>query len=390
MALTDIGIRNLKPARRRREIPDGNGLYVTVQPSGRRGFCVRYRYLGRPRKLTLPSGLTLAAARRLAAEAMYALAQGIDPAEAKKAAAAKAAAAAANTVAAVCEEYLRREGGKLRTVDQRISILNRLVYPALGDRQIDTVRRSDIVRLLDQVEDGSGPRMADSTLATVRRIFAWHATRSDDFRSPVVRGMGRQDVAAHRRSRILDDDELRRLWRATEADGGPFSALVQFLLLTTARRGEAAAMRWAEVAADVWTLPARRNKAKVLLARPLSKAAQALLAAQPKINEWVFSPTGRGPLASFSEPKAKLDAASGVTNWRLHDLRRTSRSLLSRAGVNADIAERCLGHALPAIRGTYDRHGYINEMRHAFEVLASLVERIVTPPQGDVIPLRGR
>jgi integrase len=74
-------------------------------------------------------------------------------------------------------------------------------------------------------------------------------------------------------------------------------------------------------------------------------------------------------------------------NWRIHDLRRSSRSLLSRAGVNPDIAERCLGHALPAIRATYDRHRYLDEMAHAFEALAALIERIVNPTD-TVVALR--
>jgi len=89
--------------------------------------------------------------------------------------------------------------------------------------------------------------------------------------------------------------------------------------------------------------------------------------------------------ASFSWPKRKLDTASGVTGWRLHDLRRTARSLLSRAGVNPDVAERCLGHAIPGVRGIYDRHRYIDEMRHAFEALAAQLDRIVHPPGGKVV-----
>ena len=124
--------------------------------------------------------------------------------------------------------------------------------------------------------------MADVTLAVLRRVFHWHALRSDEFRSPIVRGMSRWSTKEHRRTRILDDDELRRLWAAT-ADGQPFSNLIRFLLLTTARRGEAAGMRWDEVdATGVWTLPASRSKTKVEVVRPLSRAAQAVLAAQPR------------------------------------------------------------------------------------------------------------
>ncbi|HMF22418.1 MAG TPA: site-specific integrase, partial [Pseudolabrys sp.] len=211
---------------------------------------------------------------------------------------------------------------------------------------------------------------------------------SDSFVPPFVRGMSRQKVAEHRRSRILDDDELRRLWAAT-ADEQPFSNFVRLLLLTTARRGEAAGMKWSEVGADaLWTLPAERSKTKTEIVRPLSKAAQAVLAAQPRgIGDYVFTP-GAAPLRNFSDAKRKLDAVSGLSGYQLHDLRWTSRSLLSRAGINSDIAERCLGHALPAIRATYDRHHFLDEMAHAFEALAALIERIVNPTDAAVIAFR--
>ena len=93
---------------------------------------------------------------------------------------------------------------------------------------------------------------------------------------------------------------------------------------------------------------------------------------------------------NFSDAKRALDTASGTTEWRIHDLRRTARSLLSLAGINVDIAERCLGHAMAPIRDIYDKHRYLDEMRHAFEALAALIERTVNPPEGDVIALRPR
>jgi integrase len=297
--------------------------------------------------------------------------------------------AAANTVASVCATYLNREGGKLRTSDQRERIFKRLVFPVIGARPIDSIKRSDLVAMLDQIEDKSGPRMADVTLATVRRAFTWYALRTDNFNNPIIRGMARQNTAEHRRSRVLDDDELRRLWAAT-ADGQPFSNLIRFLLLTAARRGEAAGMRWDEVdATGVWTLPASRSKTKVEVVRPLSRAAQAVLAAQPRDDlPWVFTTTTTGPITSFSEPKARLDAASGVSGYTIHDLRRSARSLLSRAGINSDLAERCLGHAMPVIRATYDRHRYVDEMAQAFEALAALLSRIVSGADAAVIPIR--
>ena len=76
-----------------------------------------------------------------------------------------------------------------------------------------------------------------------------------------------------------------------------------------------------------------------------------------------------------------------MTGWTLHDLRRTARSLMSRAGVDADHAERALGHVIAGVRGVYDRHEFKEEKRRAFEALAAQIERIINP-QENVVPLR--
>jgi integrase len=63
----------------------------------------------------------------------------------------------------------------------------------------------------------------------------------------------------------------------------------------------------------------------------------------------------------------------------IHDLSRTARSLMSRAGVASDHAERCLGHVIGGVRGVYDRHAFSREKREAFEALAAQIERILNP-----------
>ena len=78
------------------------------------------------------------------------------------------------------------------------------------------LKRSHIVRMLDKIEDANGAKMADLTLAFVRRIFNWHAARVDYFNSPIVRGMSRYDAKANQGTRILSDDEIRKIWAATE------------------------------------------------------------------------------------------------------------------------------------------------------------------------------
>ena len=242
-ALTAIAVDKLRPKASRYEIPDGGqrGLLVVVFPSGKKSFIVRYRYGGIKRKLTL-GGINLAAARKAAAAALYEVHEGSDPAEAKKATKVKAVHARANTVQAICEKYLAAKdgGGKLRTTHDRKITLERLVYPAIGAVPISALRRSQIVTLLDKIQNSSGDRMADLTLAYLRKVFNWHAGRVDDFSSPIVKGMGRYNSIEQARSRTLTDDEIRKLWAATEPDKNPFHALVRFLLLTgsSAQRGE--------------------------------------------------------------------------------------------------------------------------------------------------------
>jgi integrase len=389
--LTPLGIEALRAKLTRYEKPAGDHLYVEVHPSGRKRFTVRYRFAGKPRKLTLQSGITLAAARKIAADALFQLEQGIDPGVARQQARHQQELAASDTLTAVVAEYLERmrREGRLRSLERLAWVFEQKILPVLGARPIGTILRSEIIRLLDKVADESGDAAADQVLSVLSRLMNWYGPRSDSFRSPLVRGMRRTKTRERARTRVLNDDELQRLWQAAEADPGPFGPLVQFLLLTGCRLNEATRMRWSEISGDVWTLPAARNKTKQDLVRPLGQAALAALARAPRIagSDFVFTTDGRTPIGSLSRRKALLDAASGVSSYRTHDLRRTARTLLSRAGVEPDVGERCLGHVIGGVRGTYDRHKYLTQMRHAYESLAMLIQHIVHPID-NVAPLR--
>lgn len=363
------------------------GLGLVVTDRGAKSYVVQYRAGPQSRRMKLGNIQNLAAARQQAKVVLGKVASGHDPLMARR----KEKAAAADTLRAVAAEYLKRDGKGLRTVAQRVATLERLVYPTLGSRQIADIRRKDIVRLLDRIEDECGPVMADRTLATIQRLMNWHASRDDDFRSPIVRGMARTKPSERARKRILTDDELRAVWNAAEASNGPFGYLTRFWLLTATRRNEAANMRRAELNGSDWTIPAARAKGKADVLLPLSSAALALLEKMPRLGQdadrgYVFTINGAKPISTFSRSKSDLDQASGVTDWHIHDLRRTARSLLSRAGVDADIAERCLGHVIGGVRGTYDRHEYRDEKARAFEALAALIARIVNPEE-NVVPL---
>jgi integrase len=156
---------------------------------------------------------------------------------------------------------------------------------------------------------------------------------------------------------------------------------VRFLLLTAVRLREGAEMTLGELSPDgtVWTVPAARHKSKRDFVLPLSPGAREVLAAIPRIggNGLVFTTDGRRFFGGFSRGKAALDKAVPLPRWVIHDLRRTARSLMSRAGVPPRHAELALGHVIHGVEGTYDRYAYFEEKRAAFEALAAQVERIL-------------
>jgi integrase len=200
----------------------------------------------------------------------------------------------------------------LRTVADRRATFERLIYPGLGNRQIGEIKRAEIVRLLDKIEDQRGPRMASLALAYLRKVFNWHATRDDDFLSPIVRGMARG--GATKRNRTLTDEELRAIWKAADELNNPFSRMMQFILLTPVRRNEAANMTREELSNG----------------DSLSRKALDVLAALPDLgkahNRPVFTLDGKRPIGGFGKAKAALDQACGITGWTIHDLRRRART----------------------------------------------------------------
>jgi integrase len=137
-------------------------------------------------------------------------------------------------------------------------------------------------------------------------------------------------------------------------------------------------MRWAELDGKTWIIPAARYKTNLDHVVPLSKLALSTLPKRGN-SDFVFSKNGDTPIGGYQRHKQAIDEASGVNGWVIHDLRRTARSLLSRAGVAADHAERCLGHVIGGVRGVYDRHEYFEEKARAFEALATQVQRIIDP-----------
>ena len=390
--LTDAAAHKRKPADKRVEVHDGNGLYFVIQPTGAKSWAYRYRIDGKSRKLTLGTfpALSIAEARQKAAGAAVKVQRGTDPIIEKK----RSEARATNTVNTMLDAFVADHVEGLRSGDQVKRGFNKYVRPRIGAKSIYDLKRGDITTMLDEIKEQNGPVMADRILAYVSKAFHWQQVRDEAFRTPIVRGMAKTNTSERSRKRILADDEIRDLWKALNALDGCFPKYVKTLLLTMTRRGEPAGMHTDEIDGDLWTIPAARYKNGRDHTIPITATVRELIG-QP---EGLVFTNGERPFSNFVRNKRALDQeiarirkAEGrppMKQWQLHDLRRTGRSLMSRAKVDADHAERCMGHVIGGVRETYDRYEYLEEKKAAFAKLEGLLA-VILNPQANVVALRG-
>jgi integrase len=384
---TDNMVKAL-PRKRKRYIladPEQRGHYVRVPPQGPCVFAAVARSPhGKQVWATLGTAdvLAIEAARDKAREAVKRIKQGLPAFEPP--------APRPDSVADVCAGWLKRhvEAKQLRTGRELERVLRRYILPTWADRPFTEIRRSDVAMLLDAVEDKHGPWVADEVLAVLGSVSSWFATRHDTYQPPFVKGMRRVPAQARKRSRVLDGSELQRVWRAAE-QAGSFGAFIMLLLLTAQRREKVATMKWSDLDGDVWTISTQVREKGNPGALKLPPLAMKIINAQPRMasNPYVFAGRNDGPLAGYSDRHASFKTLCNVDNWTLHDCRRTARSLMAKAGVPSEHAERVLGHVIPGVEGIYDRHHYDSEKATALRKLAALIEAIVDG-KPDALPLR--
>ena len=311
------------------------------------------------------------------------VAKGRDPAAERKAVAHEVQRKAANE--ALTLEALTGQWRTLRLADKRdryateaVRAIRRAFKDQMKAPAADLARHT-VLRVLDNLSQDGKTAMASRTAAYGRACYQWAVKRGTLAVNPFLNLPLAADA---KRERVLTDDELRSIWQAA-AGPGPYNAIVHTLILTGQRRGEVAGMAWDEIAPDLstWTLPGARAKNGVAHIVPLSPQARAILRVCPQFDESDLVFLGlRGPFNSFARAKAALDRASGVKDWRLHDLRRTVATGLQRLGVRLEVTEAVLNHiagSRAGIVGVYQRHDWAEEKRAALNAWGEHVAAIV-------------
>lgn len=374
--ITDAMVQRVKPAPKGKRVEywdaivQGFGLRVT--DAGGKSFFLRTRLGGEQLRLSWPYPATsLEAARAAAKAALDDVAHGTDPKAKRAEEERETARRKADTVDTVAALFIERYAKpKNRSWKETERILHSNVLSRWSGRPIGSVKKRDVIDLLDTIVDRGSPTMANRVLACVRKMFAWCVERGIVEHSPAagIKAPSREVD----RDRVLSDDEIKAVWQAAEGMGWPFGPLVHLLALTAQRRDEVAGMAWAEIdlARALWTIPKERAKNGLAHEVPLNGPALCILEQAPRLGALVFSTTGQTPVSGFSKAKARLDARCGVTDWTLHDLRRTATTGMAQLGIPPHVADKVLNHKTGSIRGVaavYNRHAYLDERREALE-----------------------
>jgi integrase len=392
-AFTAITVASYRPAASRREIPDGGcrGLYLVIQPTGAKSWAVRYHLPGSTKTVKLTLGtvgvLSLADARLKASEIQHQRATGKDP-QVKEPTTHTFASAARLYV----EERASRRLRRWRPIAALLGLDPDSLLPRPGGladrwqgRGVQTITGDDIHLALSW-------RQSRHLLSALSQMFQWLIDQRIVKVNPCVGVRGADPNPP--RERVLSDDEIRWLWRACDAAGYPYGPLIKFLLITGARRQEAAAMTRSELTGSVWTLP--KERAKNGRTHAVTLPALALEQLQGN-HEFLFSGSGFKPAGNIHWNKQRLDALMAgvaprghvIPHFVIHDLRRTAITGMARAGVELHVIERAVNHvggSFGGIVGVYQQYKYTDQVAAALEAWSQLLTEIVSP--SNIVPMR--
>ncbi len=396
MNFTDRTVANLKPKGQKQvDYFDAatRGFGLRVSPGGTKTWFVKYVFDSVQRRDRLGDypAVKLAEARTMALDIKHKLAHDIDPRVERRMARAKRR----DIFAGVADEFIERYASMNRRGWEAAQIIQRELLPLWGDRAIANITRRDVIEVLDGVMDRGTPYAANRLLAVIRKLFNWAIERGVIETTPVanISAPGKET----KRDRVLSDDEIRTLWRGCDEVDWPFGPFAQLLLLTAQRRGELASAKWDDLhdldgTEPVWILPREATKSDRTHSVPLSTQAARIFTDLPHTGEHVFSTGRRGdkPLLGFSGAKRRLADVTGLSNWRYHDLRRSSASIMARLNTPPHVLSRVLNHApskQEGVTAVYNRYGYEPEKRHAIETLGQFVDDLIEPKPEKVILL---
>ncbi len=377
MALTDTAVRNAKPRDSEYKLADGGGLYLLVTPSGGRLWRLKYRIHGLEKKLSLGRypDLTLSAARKQRDNAREAVANGDDPAAAKRRQRIVAKIAVGTTFGDVALEYIdkcEREGKSPATV-VKLRWSREWLLPAIGLRPVDQIEPHEVLAVLKRQETAGSLETAKRTRAFASRVFRYAVAtaRAKSDPASLLLGAVASPKAKHYAA-IIDAKRAGDLLRAINAYGGQPATRLALELLphVFVRPGELRQAEWSELDFDaaVWRVPASRMKKRREHVVPLSRQSFAILERARAITgsgRFIFPAIGNleRPLSENTFTQALRRMGFSAEEMTAHGFRAMASTLLNESGKwSPDAIERALAHKdSDQVRAAYHRGAHWNE-----------------------------
>lgn len=403
-ALTSKSVAALKPdPQKRRELPDPalSGLYMVVQPSGAKSWALRYRFNGRPKKLTLGRWpkVGVADARTLASEALEEIAHGTDPGQRKKQSTrvfSTERGPEEKFVSTLFDEYSKRHLAGLKSGAEVRRRMEVEFLPFFGDRQVDQISKAELRALLEAIADTGRGTTSNRVRLYISGFLNWCVERDAISVSPLLGLKGITKEKA--RDRVLSEDEIRWFWHACESVGDPWCGAGKMLLLTGQRLNEVLGMTSTEIDGATWNLGPTRTKNGRAHSVPLSHTAQCVLSQiDPVLGDLglFFTTTGNTPISGYFKArnrlhkimlayaKAERGEQTEIPHWTFHDLRRTTATGMAKLGIPVRVTEAVLNHVSGTAAGivsVYQRHDYADEKRDALQEWAQHIQSILKNP----------
>jgi integrase len=402
--LTDRFIKSRKAAKagRRDEYFDAlvPGLALRVTDRDHKSFALVTRYPSHPKNPTRRTlgdygPMTLDQARQKARDWLELIGKGIDPKIEEERQRAAALRRQSNTFTAVAGEFLDRHAAGLKKSAEAKRIIEGEFVKRWGARPITDIMPEEVAAAIRAIVKRGSPYQAHNALGYIRSLYNW-VIGTHEFgvtSSPVERLKPKALIGARAaRDRVLSDAELRAVWEAAGKMAYPYGPVFRLLVLTGQREREIADMSWSEIDLSQAMLTVRGLRMKGGRAHevPLTPMAVDLLKSLPRwTGDSVFSTTGGGtkPINGFSKAKSRIDKLSGVSDWVIHDLRRTVRTHFSALPVQDLVRELVIAHAKPGLHRVYDQHAYRDEKRQCLELWEKRLIAIVDPPPDNVADL---
>lgn len=387
MALTDTAAKQAKPKEKGYTLPDSLGLSLYVAQSGVKSWHFRFTWLGKQVRISIgtypETGLKEARARR--DEAREDVANGVDPRDSRREKKAGMIAASGQTFRRVYDEWLAFRKGSISPGTYRV-ISNAMaldVLPTLGDRQIDAIKRADVIALIRRVEKRGSVATAVKVRQRMSQVFSYAIATGVIEANPTAEMHAvTEKMGQHKPHPFLPFSEMPRIMVAIRdcASGQQLKAALMLMIYTASRPGEVRHAEWSEIDLDaaIWTTPAAKMKMRRDHTVPLSTQAIAILESMLPITgdkRYVFINRNSTTAPIGTNYANNVMDSCGLTGIQSpHGFRHLFSTEMNGRGYNRDWIERQLAHADSSfIRDVYNHATYLDQRRGMMQEWADLI-----------------